>query len=113
MASRKATVEYLTTAKIGEKGPLTVPKQFCEDLGLATGAPFAVLRLPSLEADELIEHYRHLVKLTDPEMVAVPSRSIVLAQNHQDHFSAEARDQRLRGVALVWTFYYGEQGDAG
>jgi hypothetical protein len=26
-------------------------------------------RLPSLEADELIEHYRHLVKLTDPEMV--------------------------------------------
>jgi AbrB family looped-hinge helix DNA binding protein len=45
MASRQATLEYLTTAKIGEKGQLTVPKQFREDLGLSTGAPFAVLRL--------------------------------------------------------------------
>lgn len=45
MASRQATLEYLTTTKIGEKGQLTVPKQFREDLGLGTGAPFAVLRL--------------------------------------------------------------------
>ena len=42
---RQTTLEYLTTTKIGEKGQLTVPKQFCEDLGLGTGAPFAVLRL--------------------------------------------------------------------
>lgn len=45
MASRQTTVEYLTTTKIGEKGQLTVPKQFREDLGLGAGAPFAVLRL--------------------------------------------------------------------
>ena len=45
MASRQTMLEYLTTAKIGEKGQLTVPKQFREDLGLGTGAPFAVLRL--------------------------------------------------------------------
>ena len=45
MASRQATLEYLTTTKIGEKGQLTVPKQFRKDLGLRTGAPFAVLRL--------------------------------------------------------------------
>ena len=45
MASRHATLEYLTTTKIGEKGQLTVPKQFRKDLGLGTGAPFAVLRL--------------------------------------------------------------------
>jgi AbrB family looped-hinge helix DNA binding protein len=45
MASRPTTLEYLTTTKIGEKGQLTVPKQFREDLGLGTGAPFAVLRL--------------------------------------------------------------------
>jgi len=45
MASRQTTLEYLTTTKIGEKGQLTVPKQFRKDLGLATGAPFAVLRL--------------------------------------------------------------------
>jgi AbrB family looped-hinge helix DNA binding protein len=45
MATRDTTLEYLTTTKIGEKGQLTVPKQFREDLGLGTGAPFAVLRL--------------------------------------------------------------------
>jgi len=45
MASHHSTLEYLTTTKIGEKGQLTVPKQFREDLGLGAGAPFAVLRL--------------------------------------------------------------------
>jgi AbrB family looped-hinge helix DNA binding protein len=45
MANRQTTLEYLTTTKIGEKGQLTVPKEFREDLGLETGAPFAVLRL--------------------------------------------------------------------
>src|SRR5215831_14852841 len=45
MARRYTTLEYLTTTKIGEKGQLTVPKQFREDLGLGNGAPFAVLRL--------------------------------------------------------------------
>src|SRR6266436_1035051 len=45
MANRQATLKYLTTTKIGEKGQLTVPKQFRKDLGLGTGAPFAVLRL--------------------------------------------------------------------
>ena len=45
MASQQVVLEYLTTTKIGEKGQLTVPKQFREDLGLGTGAPFAVLRL--------------------------------------------------------------------
>lgn len=45
MATRNIAVEYLTTTKIGEKGQLTVPKQFREDLGLIDGSPFAVLRL--------------------------------------------------------------------
>ena len=45
MATHDATLEYLTTTKIGEKGQLTVPKQFRQALGLGTGAPFAVLRL--------------------------------------------------------------------
>jgi AbrB family looped-hinge helix DNA binding protein len=45
MATHNTTLEYLTTTKIGEKGQLTVPKQFREDLGLGIGAPFAVLRL--------------------------------------------------------------------
>lgn len=34
MATLDPTVEYLTTTKIGEKGQLTVPKEFREDLGL-------------------------------------------------------------------------------
>ena len=45
MTTHNITLEYLTTTKIGEKGQLTVPKQFREDLGLGNGAPFAVLRL--------------------------------------------------------------------
>ena len=45
MATHNPTLEYLTTTKIGEKGQLTVPKQFRKDLGLGNGAPFAVLRL--------------------------------------------------------------------
>jgi bifunctional DNA-binding transcriptional regulator/antitoxin component of YhaV-PrlF toxin-antitoxin module len=36
---------FRETTKIGEKGQLTEPKQFRQDLGLGTGAPFAVLRL--------------------------------------------------------------------
>lgn len=45
MATHNTTLEYLTTTKIGEKGQLTVPKQFRDDLRLGIGAPFAVLRL--------------------------------------------------------------------
>src|ERR1700684_3177965 len=45
MATHDSTLEYLATTKIGEKGQLTVPKEFRQELGLGTGAPFAVLRL--------------------------------------------------------------------
>lgn len=45
-ASVKATaMEYVGTTKIGEKGQLTIPKQFRDELDLRTGAPFAVLRV--------------------------------------------------------------------
>jgi AbrB family looped-hinge helix DNA binding protein len=45
MANRNGTLEYLATTKIGEKGQLTVPKPFRQELGLGSGSPFAVLRL--------------------------------------------------------------------
>ena len=45
MATHNPPLEFLTTTRIGEKGQLTVPKQFRQELGLGTGAPFAVLRL--------------------------------------------------------------------
>jgi AbrB family looped-hinge helix DNA binding protein len=38
-------VQFLSTTRIGEKGQLTVPKEYREDLGLEAGAPFAVLRI--------------------------------------------------------------------
>jgi AbrB family looped-hinge helix DNA binding protein len=41
----KPTLEYLATTKLGEKGQLTVPKPFRDELGLESGAPMAVLRL--------------------------------------------------------------------
>jgi AbrB family looped-hinge helix DNA binding protein len=44
MSTQDTTLRYLTTTKIGEKGQLTIPKEFREDLDLAVGAPFAVLR---------------------------------------------------------------------
>jgi predicted nucleic acid-binding protein len=36
-------------------------------------------RLPSLDADQLIEDYRRLIKLTNPETVAYPDKELVRA----------------------------------
>jgi predicted nucleic acid-binding protein len=38
--------------------------------------------LPTLKADELIEHYRRLVKLTDPEIVPYPAGELVESSRH-------------------------------
>ena len=38
-------VEYLVNTRIGEKGQLTIPKQYRDDLGLNSGASVAVLRI--------------------------------------------------------------------
>jgi AbrB family looped-hinge helix DNA binding protein len=45
MANHQVLLEYLATTKIGEKGQLTIPKQFRDGQGLGAGAPFVVLRL--------------------------------------------------------------------
>jgi AbrB family looped-hinge helix DNA binding protein len=71
MATHNPTLEYLTTTKIGEKGQLTVPKQFREDLGLGNGAPFAVLRL----GDGLIllpeqQRFEHLCQQVSSRLTA-------------------------------------------
>lgn len=46
-------------------------------------------RLPSLEADELIEHYRRLIKLTDPEMVSFPEEALVSSSRHLIRHAAD------------------------
>jgi len=45
MSSRQSQVEYVAHTRIGEKGQLTIPKQYRDELGLDTGAPVAVLRI--------------------------------------------------------------------
>jgi AbrB family looped-hinge helix DNA binding protein len=45
MANNNPALEFLATTRIGEKGQLTVPKEFRSELGLGAGAPFTVLRL--------------------------------------------------------------------
>ena len=38
-------VEYLATTRLGEKGQLTIPKEYRDRLGLEPGAPIAVVRV--------------------------------------------------------------------
>src|SRR5260370_663825 len=45
MPSSQTQVEYVAHTRIGEKGRLTIPKQYRDELGLDTGAPVAVLRI--------------------------------------------------------------------
>ena len=45
MASHVSSVEFVATTRIGEKGQLTVPKEYRDQLGLERGAPVAVLRI--------------------------------------------------------------------
>jgi hypothetical protein len=38
-------VEYLTTARLGEKGQITLPKAYRDTVALEVGAPITVLQL--------------------------------------------------------------------
>ena len=40
-----ASVSYIASTRMGEKGQLTVPKEYRDELGLKPGAPVAVLRI--------------------------------------------------------------------
>ena len=46
-------------------------------------------RLPAMDADELIEHYRRLVKLTDPEIVPYPAKTLVQSNRHLIRHAAD------------------------
>ena len=39
-------------------------------------------RLPSLDAEQLIADYRHLIKLTSPELVPYPDKDLVRSSRH-------------------------------
>ena len=38
-------VEYVTTARLGEKGQITIPKEWRDRMGLETGSPIAIVRV--------------------------------------------------------------------
>jgi hypothetical protein len=46
-------------------------------------------RLPSLDADRLIEDYRRLVKLTDPELIPYPAKDLVRSNRHLIRHAAD------------------------
>jgi AbrB family looped-hinge helix DNA binding protein len=81
MANRQAVLEYLSTTKIGEKGQVTVPKQFRESLGIGSGAPFAVLRLGNgLILMPQQDHFERLCKRIGSALAsASPTQKAVLA----------------------------------
>jgi predicted nucleic acid-binding protein len=43
---------------------------------------FHAQRLRSLDAEQLIEDYRHLIKLTNPELVPYPDKDLVHSSRH-------------------------------
>ena len=46
MATETAdTVEFLATTRLGEKGQLTVPKEYRRSMALDAGAPIAVVQI--------------------------------------------------------------------
>ena len=46
-------------------------------------------RLPALDADQLIEDYRGLIKLTNPEVVAYPDKDLVQSSRHLIRHAAD------------------------
>ena len=46
-------------------------------------------RLPTLDADQLIEDYRRLIKLTNPELVPYPDQKLVESNRHLIRHAAD------------------------
>jgi hypothetical protein len=46
-------------------------------------------RLPSLDADQLIEDYRRLIKLTHPELIPHPDKHLVRSSRHLIRHAAD------------------------
>ncbi len=99
----------MTTTKIGEKGQLTVPKEFRKDLGLGAGAPFAVLRLG--DGLVLLPEQQRFENLCDristaltvaglsPEAVLATlpgARKRVFARNYETTKTAKRGSRRVR-----------------
>jgi AbrB family looped-hinge helix DNA binding protein len=103
MPTKNETLEYLVTTRIGEKGQLTVPKSFREDLGLGVGSPFAVLRLG--DGLVLLPEEQRFERLCEEIGSALTRRGLtteaVLAtlpeareRVYEDHYGKQARSKK-------------------
>jgi hypothetical protein len=110
MATRQTTRECLPTTKIGEKGQLTVAKQFRQDLGRGTGAPFELLRLRDglvlLPEQQRFDHVCEKVSwaltslcLTPEDMFATlpQARQRIFARRHDKHAQSTKPSGRNSG----------------
>jgi AbrB family looped-hinge helix DNA binding protein len=71
-------VEYVAHTRIGEKGQVTVPKLYRDELGLETGAPVAVLRIG--EGLMLIPEQNRFRTLCESIESVLHQRKLVLAE---------------------------------
>jgi AbrB family looped-hinge helix DNA binding protein len=67
-------VEYLTTTRLGEKGQVTIPKEYRDSMGLEPGSPLAVVRVgPGLMLFTEEERFKELCgRLADLLSDSVP-----------------------------------------
>ncbi|HEX9723034.1 MAG TPA: AbrB/MazE/SpoVT family DNA-binding domain-containing protein [Vicinamibacteria bacterium] len=79
MATQTAdTVEFLATTRLGEKGQLTIPKEYRQSLALDPGSPIAVVQVGN--ALLLIPEQARFRDLCDRVARAFSSRGMTAAQ---------------------------------
>jgi len=77
-AETEDTVEFLATARLGEKGQLTIPKKYRQSLALDPGSPIAVIRVGN--ALLLIPEQARFRDLCDRVARAFSSRAMTAAE---------------------------------
>jgi len=108
MASSQSQVEYVAHTRVGEKGQVTIPKQYRDELGLENGSPMAVLRvgealilMPEQHRFRLLcgsiapVFTRHQLTSTDLLATLPKARERVFARRYSE-LAAAARTRRQR-----------------
>ena len=90
MASK--LIEYLSTTRLGERGTMTLPKEYRDALGLATGAPMTVLRIG--DGLILMPEQKRFEQLCDSIATRLETGGITEAQLQST--LPEVRDQLMR-----------------
>lgn len=105
------SVEYLTTARLGEKGQITLPKAYRDAMTLETGAPITVLQVGSglllipedTRLRELCDRIattfaRHGIEVQDLMATLPEARARVVARHYPQLTTQDSpRTRRKRG----------------